>query len=643
MSTKIHSNNFAALAIVIVAFFGATLIGVLNARAQSSITYPVVELGNCENKADCRSYCDVDGPFSDDLSDEERSQRRSACQNFASQHRKSNVRNLENANKINDKLNSIKKDGGPGGECGKAENPIAACKAFCDRSSNIPVCVEYAKKHGLFEGKELEEAEKVARALERGIKLPASCKDSDSCQSVCENPKDVTVAKQCFAFAKEAGLLPPGFDEGKAEKFFQAMENKNGTLNFQDMRKCERPENDDVLEKCIQIGLDSGFITAEQAEMMKRTKGKGPGGCRGEECRTYCETEEHQEECMRFSEEHGLMGEEEKARQQREMDQFRKFLSEAPEKVKTCLKDTLGEAVLNDLQSGAKRPSRDLGEKMRTCFDNYFRSRDNMSHDEFNGDGGDMNRRNNMRGMMDSESREYSDRPMEPQEGTNSNKVVPMMRGNSMPNRFPDVVVKCVESKVGAEVARKLADPRTGRPSPEQEKIIGECMTILRKQGLMQGNSTSERSPTRPYQGGTNMPNGDYGPDSHMTPEEMRAKYESGSGGSYRGEFNKPPVGDYPNQMPAPGSYRPSPEEMQRYNQNSTGGIYQHPEMNQEMPPSTSGSYIQPPPDQYSPESGSYENVTEPQMSPPPLETSPTTRRRFNMLMSNILYALIGL
>ena len=37
----------------------------------------------------------------------------------------------------------------------------------------------------------------------------------------------------------------------------------------------------------------------------------GPGGCRREACKTYCENPEHMDECLTFAEANGLMSSEE--------------------------------------------------------------------------------------------------------------------------------------------------------------------------------------------------------------------------------------------------------------------------------------------------------------------------------------------
>ena len=220
--------------------------------------------------------------------------------------------------------------------------------------------------------RELQEAEKVVSALKRGAKLPPQCTDARACKAVCEDPKDIETARACFEFGKEAGLLPEGVSAEQAEKAFTALESGTGPFkSFAEMRQCDNPPTDEIFEKCIAFASEAGFIKPEDAEIIKKTGGKGPGGCRGrEQCEAYCEA--NGEECFAFGQEHGLIREEDKARMQEGMGQMRSAIEQAPPEVAACIREAIPN--LDAILAGQAFPSPALGEKMRECFESFFRS-----------------------------------------------------------------------------------------------------------------------------------------------------------------------------------------------------------------------------------------------------------------------------
>lgn len=353
MNTKTRSNSILGFALIIAAL---ALFSVVTSRVQASsifdITYPIAELGGCEDRLACKAYCEDEN-------------NRSACEKFASNYGISSAPK----NDKSEKMKQVKEDGGPGQCATGAEDPQASCKKYCDSTENIDECVAYGKSHGLLSGQQLVEAEKVSTALKRGVKLPEGCTSQSSCKETCENPPTIEQAKSCFAFGKEAGLLPDDFNEERAEKVFEAIQ--DGTSPFKspkDFRKCENPENDEIMQKCMDFAVRSGMMDEKQAEIVKKTGGKGPGGCRGEkQCNAYCE--ENQEECFQFSKDNGLINPEQEEQMKRGAEQFKQGINNAPEAVRTCLTSIIGQDKLDAVTSGTAMMDRSLGEKMRTCFE----------------------------------------------------------------------------------------------------------------------------------------------------------------------------------------------------------------------------------------------------------------------------------
>ncbi|MDO8483250.1 MAG: hypothetical protein Q7S86_05560, partial [bacterium] len=365
-----NKNTITSKQVTLETLFSASIIAaalmvasVVFASSPFDIEFPVLELGGCADKAACKSYCDEENNAE-------------ACYSFAEKHGLG-----ASHEEVEDSLRELEEDGGPGGCAEDEKNPNLACKRYCDNAVHIGECVAYAKEHKLLEGEELEEAEKVAEALKRGIKLPAECTNAQSCRATCDNPADIKTARSCFDFAAEAGLLPPEVKREDAEKFFKAFsEGKTPFKSFAEMRQCDNPQSDEVMDKCINFALEAGLVPPEEVEMLKKTGGRGPGGCRGrEQCEAYCE--DNGEACFSFAEEHGILREEDKERMREGVEQMREAIEDAPPEVLTCVRSSIPE--FDSILEGKKFPSPALGDKMRICFDDFFRN----SGDEFGGEG----------------------------------------------------------------------------------------------------------------------------------------------------------------------------------------------------------------------------------------------------------------
>src|SRR3989338_6186076 len=434
MSTKILLSKNIISSLVLAGSFMISAVIIVHANSPFDIEFPIPELNNCANKNECKAYCD-------------NPENEVACHAFAAKHGLGGSRD-----EVDAKLKTIETDGGPGNCARDSENPNGSCRQYCGKQENIKECIRYAKAHNIMEGRELEEAEKVLKALEAGVPLPAGCTSEESCRHICEKPKDVTVARSCFEFADKAGLLPPGVTREKAEKMFKAIE--EGRAPFKSPREfeqCENPQTDEILEKCVKFGLENDLIPPEEAEMIRKTGGKGPGNCRGkEQCETYCE--EHQDECFKFAEEHNLIREEDKERMREGMSKFKEALDNAPPEVSTCLKSTVGEEVIQKIISGSQPPTRDLGEKMHLCFENFFKAAGNE------------------RGDFRREDGERSETQFQ---GIPAN---PRGNGGASGALIPSEIRPCLEEKLGADVVLKIVE-RQAYPPQNFREMIQACIT----------------------------------------------------------------------------------------------------------------------------------------------------------------------
>ncbi len=570
----IHLNSVKVAVATLVFFVGffTFSVGTVQAASVFDIEFPVSELGGCADRFACKAFCS-------------KAKNENACSAFAEQYglQKSSVTTEK-------KFKQIEEDGGPGGCALGSANPGLSCRAYCDNTTNIEQCVNYARQYDLLDERELEEADKVLSALKRGIQLPPQCTNAASCKATCENPADVDTARACFAFGKEAGLLPPGVDDAQAEKVFLSIERGTGPFkSFAEMRQCENPPNDAVLQKCIAFGVESGFISGEEAEIIKKTGGKGPGGCTGrEQCETYCRA--HGEECFRFGAEHNLIREEDRHRIQEGVSGVQRALQEAPPEIVQCIKNAVPD--LDQTFAGQGFIGPEIGEKMRQCFES-----------QFGGQG-------------------------ERHDGFESRQGLPPPQGQFESNipQLPPEALRCIEGKLGKPFAEVV---KQGRPTNEVENVIRGCMEALRgsepqppQDGTHPPFDPARDSAFPVHDANTSAPEQFQRPP---TPEELQ-KYQQyrEQGGTYppEGTFTQPPS-DF-NTAPPPTDRRElTPEEYQKYQQQ--GGTY------------PSGDAYPPPPTD---------------APPPPTEITPTSSgpsgffsrigSGFNSLTASVLNAFFG-
>lgn len=440
MNTKTLLNKRIFSLFVIFASFA--LAGTLYSASIFDITYPIPELGNCENGAACKAYCDIP--------ENER-----ACEAFAEKF------GIGKAGERKEHIAELMENGGPGNCARNAKDPEATCRAYCDEQTHMRECVAYGKEHGILAGEELREAEKVIKALDGGAKLPAGCTNKNSCKETCENPKDIDTARACFLFAEQAGLLPPGVDRERAEKMFRLIaEGKAPFKSIKDFKQCENPADEDIFQKCVGFAAENGLMSPEEVEMVKKTGGKGPGGCIGKvQCEAYCEA--HQEECFQFAQEHGLLRPEDEARMREGAEMLKQGLEQAPPAVRECISQAIGDGVLQEILSGQKMPSPKLGNAMRTCFERAFGGegeRGMMRGPD--GDGG-------MRGGGEGErpSGGYSGEGGFPGRGGNGGFPPPSQAN------FPPEVKACIVSKIGEDGFTKIV-----RGGGSIDRTIGEVI-----------------------------------------------------------------------------------------------------------------------------------------------------------------------
>ncbi|OGI61817.1 hypothetical protein A2645_01035 [Candidatus Nomurabacteria bacterium RIFCSPHIGHO2_01_FULL_39_9] len=394
--------------VLLIALFFVFAVGAASAQTKSDISFPIAELGNCKSESDCKSYCDKPGNII-------------ACVSFGEKNGLVSAPEAARAREFADVL----KGEGPGA-CKDKE----ACESYCNDINNVDECLTFAEKHNLIPASELKEAKKVQKVLKEGGKLPGGCSNKKSCDDYCEKPGNI---EECFAFAEKAGFIPPEELEHarKAIPLIASGQSPGGCKTKDECQNyCEKEAN---ATECINFAEKAGFVSKEEAEIVRKTGGKGPGDCRSKEsCESYCNNPENQESCFKFAEKHGLIPEEKIKEMKEGMMRLKEGLEMAPPEVVSCLKENLGENIIEEIQAGTLTPGPAIGEKVKGCF----------------------------AGMMKEGLKQF-------REGLS--QMPPEMRA-------------CVEEKLGSEKVAKIEAGEEVEIGPEMGKLMEECGSAIKEE-----------------------------------------------------------------------------------------------------------------------------------------------------------------
>lgn len=414
MNKLFKSSTF--LSFIVLAIAGLMSFSIIANMAQAlteaDIVYPVAELGNCPDKTACKVFCN--NP--DNLQ---------ACVDFAERYTLLSQDEIKKARAV------INVGSGPGGCQGKD-----ACEQFCEDTANIETCLDFAQKNDLMSSEEIEEGKKLAKALKEGASLPGGCRNKTACEAYCEDPSHM---EECLNFAERAGFIPPGELE-EAKKVAKAMSsgirppgNCRGKTQCEEY--CSNPDNMETCmdfavkaglmppeeleqakkmiplmkqgqmpggcrgksecesycqdeshtQECMEFAVKAGFMKPEEAEQFRKTGGKGPGGCKGKnECEAFCNDPANQETCFGFAKEHGLIPEDQLQNLEEGTRMLKEQLGNTPPEVAECLRSN--GISIEKIQSG-QIPGPQMGELMRSCFEQFGGMGPGMGHESQDGPG----------------------------------------------------------------------------------------------------------------------------------------------------------------------------------------------------------------------------------------------------------------
>ncbi len=378
----------------------ALIVGVALAQTptgpdDANISYPVAELGNCKDKDACKKYCDDSAHLETCIAFAEKN-------NLMSKEEVSMAKKFLNAgakgpggctgkdscetycndiNNINECVSFAEKSGMlPPAQLAEAKQVQSAiargvkpppcknkreCDAYCDDPSNMKVCIAFGEAAGFLNGKELEDAKKMITAIDRGA-TPPPCRGREACDAYCSSPDNM---EACMTFAQAAGFMSPQ-EAQDSQKMLAAVKKGVKPPACRGKEECDKYCSEDThVDECINFSVAAGFMSAKDAEVAKKTGGKGPGGCKGkEECETFCNNQDNQQTCINFGRDNGLIPPEELQKMEEGQKQFQNSLQNMPAEVLTCLQGSVGSDTLDKFKSGQAMPSRDMGEKIGQCF-----------------------------------------------------------------------------------------------------------------------------------------------------------------------------------------------------------------------------------------------------------------------------------
>src|SRR3989344_3734683 len=246
-----HEAKLTGVRIVGAAVLGALFVlsAALVSAQESTITFPVSELGNCASKSECHAYCD-------NLANIKK------CVAFAESHGLMSAEEARQAREF-ERLGGK----GPGGCTSKD-----SCESFCEKPGNMRQCLDFAKKSGMMSAEELQEAEKVAAYLDKGGTMPGGCQGR-ACQAYCE---DESHREACIAFALEHDLMSAE-DKLRME---QGKEQAKQALEKAPPKVLECIEARIGAERLKAIRDGSGFIDRKLGEILpacfREVMGEGP-------------------------------------------------------------------------------------------------------------------------------------------------------------------------------------------------------------------------------------------------------------------------------------------------------------------------------------------------------------------------------
>ncbi len=255
--------------------------------------------------------------------------------------------------------NATQVKSGPGG-CNNQES----CASYCDRPENLSVCLDYAEKNNLMSADELDKSKKVLAVLSSGAKTPGDCKTPKACQQYCSGggPK----IEECVSFAKGAGLIAE--DEASQVREGEDFLKNGGPGGCKSRQECESYcENENHQQECETFFKNAGIPDSQPRDKSGKPPktGGGPLCTTLEECKTFCANPANAEACKNVvMKENQASGPTIKGNTQ----ELLQNINQMPQESKECLKQALGAETFEKLMRGETLTTPINGDVMQSCF-----------------------------------------------------------------------------------------------------------------------------------------------------------------------------------------------------------------------------------------------------------------------------------
>lgn len=480
------------------------------------------------------------------------------------------------------------------------------CESYCEGGDHFEECIAFAEKAGMMDPKEAEMIKKT------GGKGPGGCQGRQACDTFCNNPAN---RDACFKFAEENGLISPedlkmakegmtrmraGLESAPPEvkDCLKSELGPNIIEEIQSGKLVPGPEIGDKARSCFEKAGGSHdpreVLKNAPPEVLTCLKEKSIDVEKLKSGKTEFTPEMGDAfricfESMKFMGPNGpMMGGEGGPNGRQDgptggpPPNFSEFLRSAPSEVSQCFQNSLG-GDFEKLKSGEAQPTPELGEKIKTCFE-QFRPQDPrmmgpsgpggpgglmmngipketedcvksaLGEDNFSkfqkGELHDQTAMEKVRSCMGSFGTQNMGAPFPPgQMGPGENRRGMMPSGGQFGSgnqgagpSFPVAVSECLKKQLSESQISDLM--RGSKPSGDIEQVIGKCFS---ENGGADNFVPLQRQGGGPTRQGTS-PSGQMWPNNQIPPNGMMppANFQ-GSG---------PSNGQLPNNQP-PGDFRP--------------------------------------------------------------------------------------
>lgn len=361
---KLSSKILIASSLVVAIGFitGVYVFAAYNIEKAKQLHYPIAELGNCGSFDECKTYCNKDENIP-------------TCSRFSIKNGLLTAKEIADTEKL---LSLLDQSGLPG----KCQGAIE-CFSYCESIAHTDECLDYAKRHDLIPAEwNADDVRRLAQLHKQGVKFPGNCQGKNECEAYCENPMHID---ECLAFAEKTNILPPS-ELAEAKKFSAFIKTGTTPGGCKSKAECVAYCSDDSRsEECVSFLEKAGFMSSKEAALARKFKGKSPGDCakgvtsfvEGQKaCNAFCNDPANQPTCFKFLEEAGIMTAEE-ATQAGSMSDFQACVPSAPDEIKQCFIDNLGQEMFDAMSRGVMPFDEDIEGMMakirnaRKCVNRY--------------------------------------------------------------------------------------------------------------------------------------------------------------------------------------------------------------------------------------------------------------------------------